>query len=289
MPADSGTKTGKTKPTGKADLHIHSTYSDGVHSPFELVKKAAEAGLRAISITDHDSITGIDESIRYGIEYQLTVIPGIEFSATNNGREVHIIGYFFDRTNHRLTSALTFLRNERLKRAERIIGKLNRLNIPVTMDDVLEVSRAGSVGRPHIATAMVEKGYAESFSQVFIKYIGENGPAYEKKSELSSQEVIDLISHAGGLSILAHPGKSMTERDLLLLIEAGIDGIEVIHPSHMEDQIKYYRAIVNQYYLVETGGSDYHGGLRGDDQNLGRVYVPLEVIDHLRRRLPIST
>ena len=271
---------------GIADLHMHSTFSDGVLTPGELVRKAAENELETISITDHDSVDGIEEAICIGKECNVTVIPGIELSASINGREIHMIGYFFDKGNQNLLGTIKGLREQRLIRAERIVDKLNKMNIPLKIDSVLKMAGAGSVGRPHIARALMEEGLVDSYMHVFSKFIGDNGPAYEKKAEVMPEKVIDMIANAGGLSILAHPGRSVSEKEILSLIQTGIDGIEVIHPSHTPELVQYYRAIVNQYYLVESGGSDYHGGLRGDDHNFGQVFVPRESVDHMRSRLP---
>jgi predicted metal-dependent phosphoesterase TrpH len=286
LAVDSGREERLNGKPGIADLHIHSTYSDGVYSPCELVSKAAELGLDTISITDHDCVTGVDEAVRCAGEFGVNVISGIELSASLNGREVHILGYFFDSSNPELLATVSYLRDERIKRAERIVNKLNRLKIPITMESVLRFSGAGSVGRPHIARAVVEGGFAETYLQVFAKYISDGGPAYEKKVEYTPQTVINLIAKAGGLSVLAHPGRTVSENDILALIQAGIDGIEVIHPSHAPELVRHYRAIVSQYYLVESGGSDFHGGLRADDQSFGQVYVTLDIVNHMRRRLP---
>jgi 3',5'-nucleoside bisphosphate phosphatase len=271
---------------GLADLHIHSTYSDGVYTPCELVKKAGEVGLDTISITDHDCITGIEEAKRCAEDSGISVISGIELSASLNGREIHILGYFFDASNPELLATISYLREERIKRAERIVHKLNKLKIPVTMDSVLRFAGVGSVGRPHIAQAVMEGGYADSYLQVFTKYIGDDGPACEKKVEYTPQAVINLIANAGGLSILAHPGRTIGENEILSLIQTGIDGIEVVHPGHTAELAGYYRAIVNQYYLVESGGSDFHGGLRADDHCFGQIKISLDTVNHMRRRLP---
>ena len=269
-----------------ADLHMHSTFSDGVYSFCELVKKATTAGIDTISITDHDCVAGGDEAAKCAADFAIRVIPGIEFSANLNGREIHLLGYFFDSSDPELLATISYLREQRIVRAGRIVEKLNGLKIPVTMESVLKFAGAGSVGRPHIAHAVVDGGYAESYLQVFAKYIGDGCPAYEKKVEYTPQAVIKLVANAGRLSILAHPEKAISENDILSLIQAGIDRIEVIHPSHTPELVRYYRAIVSQYYLVESGGSDFHGGLRADDQTVGRFYITRDSVEHMQRRLP---
>jgi len=270
---------------GIADLHLHTTYSDGTLSPGELVRKAAAVGLTLISITDHDSVGGLDEASDVGKTCGVEVIPGMELSAAFDGSEIHILGYFMDYHNQNLADSLSGFREERLKRAERIVNKLNRMNIPLSMESVLANTTGDSVGRPHIATALVSEGHAETYHQAFSKYIGDGRPAYEGKNNFSPEETVRLISDAGGLSFLAHPSHSIDEDLLFRLIEAGLDGIEVVHPSHSPEIIRYYRGIVNEYCLLESGGSDFHGGQRGDEQILGQIGIPISTVNIMRRRL----
>lgn len=270
---------------GIADLHMHTTYSDGALSPYELVKKAKSSCLSIISITDHDSVNGLEEAQGIAKEFEIEVVPGMELSATLNGEEVHILGYFMDFHNTALLDFLTLSREERLKRAERIVDKLNQMNIPLTMESVLANATGDSVGRPHIANALVNEGHAQSYHQAFRKYIGNGRPAFEKKAECSPQEIVRIISQAGGLSFLAHPGHSVSDELLFETIKAGVDGIEVIHPSHSPDLVQYYRGIVNEYCLLESGGSDFHGGQKGDDHLLGSIGIPVSTVDIMRRRL----
>jgi predicted metal-dependent phosphoesterase TrpH len=270
---------------GRADLHTHTTYSDGAFSPYELVKRAKSAGLSIISITDHDTVDGIDEAIEVGKELDVEVIPGVELSTRLNDQEVHILGYFIDYKNKTLLEALALFREERLRRAERIVNKLNKMNIPLTMESVLANTSGGSVGRPHIATALVNDGHAGTYKEAFNKYIGDGKPAYEKKEQFSPVDTVRLIAEAGGLSFLAHPGKWMEDKLLFELIKSGLDGIEVIHPSHSQELIDHYRGIVNEYCLLESGGSDFHGGMKGDETSFGKNGVPKSVVDMMRRRL----
>lgn len=268
-----------------ADLHTHTTYSDGNLSPVELVRKANGAGLRMLGISDHDSVGGLDEAIRAGDELGIEIIPGMELSASSPDGEIHVLGYFMDYRSGDLEDALSVFRKKRLDRVERIVGKLNRLKIPLTVESVLAEATGDSVGRPHIASALVNNGHATTYHQAFSKYIGEGRPAYEKKDEFSPEDTIRLIADAGGLSFLAHPGRSVDECLLRRLIECGLDGIEVYHPSHTPELVQYYRGIVNEYFLLESGGSDYHGGMKNDDHMLGTIGVPLSGVEMMRRRL----
>ena len=271
--------------TTYADLHLHTIYSDGVLTPYELVQKAAKAGLSVISITDHDNVGAIEEAIECGKSCGIEVVPGVELSVELNEKDVHVLAYFFDYKNKRLLDYLARFREERLRRAERIVEKLNHINIPITMDSVLDCAGIGSVGRPHIAAALVEHGLIDTYNEAFIKYIGTGMPAYEKKYQMAPEEAVKLIAATGGLSFLAHPGKYTSEVELLQLIHAGVDGIEVVHPSHSKTQQEFYRNLVQQYFLLESGGSDFHGGKKNDDEVLGAYAVPIQVVDEMRNRL----
>ena len=270
---------------GRADLHLHTHHSDGAHSPYEIVRRARNAGLTTISITDHDNVAAIDEAIAWGRQMGVDVVPGLELSVALGEKDVHLLAYFFDHTNRELLDYLTFFRHERLKRAERIVEKLNKINIPLRMESVLDQAGVGSVGRPHIASALVEEGLIDSYHHAFLKYIGTGAPAYEKKYQLNPEDAVRLVSMAGGLTFLAHPGKYTSEAEVLRLIHAGLDGIEVVHPSHSETQRAHYRKLVEQYFLLECGGSDYHGGKKNDEEVFGAFTVPIFVVDQMRRRL----
>ncbi|MCX7985121.1 MAG: PHP domain-containing protein [Bacteroidetes bacterium] len=269
----------------QADLHIHTTYSDGVLSPREILEKSVDAGLSAIAITDHDHIGALSEACELSTHYGVEVITGVEFSVSVNGRENHILGYYIDPDNARLTKALTFFREQRLKRAEKMISKLHTLQIPLSMDSVLHYAKHGAVGRPHIAQALVDGGYVETYYEAFTRYIGADCPAYESKYTLSPQEAIELIADAGGLSFLAHPGKSARNGDILELIKLGLDGIETIHPKHSESQILYYRSLIVNHYLLECGGSDYHGVTPIEESHFGSFTVPYDLISEMKQRL----
>ncbi len=268
----------------KIDLHTHTNHSDGYYSPIELVQKVKKAGLDIISITDHDNLSGIYEAASIGKDLGIEVIPGLEVSSDIADREVHILGYFVDPDNRELERYLKFFREERLKRAIRIVNKLKLLGFSISIEDVLEQSQNSAIGRPHIAQAMLEKGLISNYYEAFNKHIGNNCPAYEKKVHISPQSVVKIISDAGGLSFIAHPG-NMPEILLKELIEEGIDGIEVIHPSHNAHQVKFYKGIVNEYFLLESGGSDFHGGKREDESNLGKYYISSISLEAMRNRL----
>lgn len=267
------------------DLHLHTKYSDGAHSPEELINLAHSVGLSIVSITDHDHLGAIDEAIEVGKSLGVEVISGVELSVEIYGKDVHLLAYFIDHHNEKLKDYLSFFRNERLKRAERIVQKLNKINVPLKLDSVIDQAGIGAVGRPHIASALLEEGFTDTYHEAFLKYIGVNAPAYEKKYQLSPQDATKLVSEAGGLTFLAHPGKYTTEVELADLIKIGLDGIEVVHPAHSESDKEFYRNIVEQYFLLECGGSDYHGGKKNDRYALGNYVVSLDVVKAMRTRL----
>jgi predicted metal-dependent phosphoesterase TrpH len=270
--------------TIKTDLHMHSYFSDGFNSPEKLVEKAKDRGIKILSLTDHDNVNGIFEAVEYAKKYNIEIIPGVEISSDIRDSEVHILGYFVDPRNKDLEHYLNFFREERYKRAIRIVNKLNILGLDITIDDVTVFTKNSAIGRPHIAQALLAKGQVKSFFEAFYKFIGNHAPAYERKVHLSPQSAFKIISDAGGLSFIAHPG-NMPEILIKELIDAGVDGIEVIHPSHSPQQVKFYRGIVNEYFLLESGGSDFHGGKREDDENLGKFYTSSKVVDTMRTRL----
>ena len=270
---------------GKADLHLHTTFSDGALPPRELIERARLAGLNTIAVTDHDHTGALDEALELGREAGIEVISGVELSTSVGDQDVHILGYCFDHRDTGLQEYLLLFRQERLKRAERIVEKLNGLRVPLSLEAVLDRAGSGSVGRPHIANALLDEGLTGTYHEAFLKYIGYGKPAYEKKYLVTPRDAIAMIARAGGLSFLAHPGHSVDEKLLLELIASGIDGIEVVHPSHSPERVAHYTGIVSEYFLLPSGGSDFHGGRRNDREALGRYFVSTHTVDMMRRRL----
>jgi hypothetical protein len=268
----------------KADLHLHTSRSDGQFSVEDLIKLAKSAELDIISITDHDTIDSIEEAIEIGKFYGIEVIPGLEISTEFLDIEIHILAYFFDVTSKELEEYLSFFRAERYKRALRIIQKLNSIGLSISIDDVLEVAGNSTIGRPHIAKAMVKNNLVSNYQEAFNKYIGNGCIAFERKVHLSPQSACKIINDAGGLSFIAHPN-NMSEDIIKILIDSGIDGIEVIHPSHLPHKIEFFRGIVSEYFLLESGGSDFHGGERNDLSNLGKYFIQGSKVDAMRNYL----
>lgn len=270
----------------KADLHMHTNYSDGKLSPIQLIDLSKKSGITIISITDHDNVNGIEEAINYGNDLGIQVIPGVEISADIDDQEVHILGYFMDFRNKKFLDFLSASRKLRLKRNEKIVEKLNTMGSSINFDSIkIKAGVNTSIGRPHIAMELNEEGFVNSYYDAFIKYIGDGKPAFVKKPNPKSSEVINIISESGGLSFIAHPGRLVRDEMLLRLIQEGLDGIEVIHPSHTKEDIEYFSKTAAECFLLTSGGSDFHGGIKNDGKNFGKYFVSMNEVINMKRRL----
>lgn len=267
----------------KIDLHSHTKFSDGYFTPQELLEKVSEKNISVLAITDHDTVDAIPSAITLAKNFGITIVPGVELSSQDGERDLHILGYFVDIENEEFKKYLTLFKFERIKRAERIIKKLNTLGFPITIEDVLSLSETSVVGRPHIADALVKLGIVKSFYEAFQKFLGNNSPAYEKKYYVSPANAIKIIHDAGGIAVIAHPG-ALPEETIGNLIKDDIDGFEIYHPAHSSEQMKYYEGITTNYFLYGTGGSDFHGGTRSDTNNIGRFYTPIGTFESMKRR-----
>jgi 3',5'-nucleoside bisphosphate phosphatase len=264
------------------DLHTHTTYSDGILTPEQLLLKASKKGFAAISITDHDSIDGCLEAHELSKEYGIEIIDGIEFSCYEDGKEYHILGYNFDPANKDLLKYLDEFRKARLVRAEKIVNKLNAVGFNIHFDEVLDKAGKAPVARPHIASLMLEKNFVDTFKEAFWSYLVEGKPAYEPKANFTISQALKVLNKAGGVAILAHPGKYVTQEELSKIIKLGIDGIETIHPSHDKSTISFLKKIVSQYWLLGTGGSDFHGNREYDEENFGKFKVPYSIVNSIK-------
>ena len=270
----------------KADLHTHSTASDGINEPKENVRLAKEQGLAAFSITDHDTISGIDETVETGKKAGIEIVPGIEISTLDKGQDVHILGYFIQYKNKDFLIALDELKKVRKKRNGMMIEKLNKLGIQITMDQVKAKLRKGNdnIGRPHIGEVLIEQGIVGSLEEAFEEYLGRGGKAFINPVRISPEEGIDIIKKAGGVPVLAHPGLYDDDQLIVRLIKYGISGIEVYHPEHDEKDKLKYRQLTEKYKLLFTGGSDFHGSRNGKVYHspIGSETVPYEVVKKLK-------
>ena len=267
----------------QVDLHIHSTVSDGQLSPADIVRKAAEDGLTVIALTDHDNVDGIEPALEAAKNSpQLRVIPGIEISTDTTIGEAHVLGYFIDYTHPELLATLKSLRNSRRERAQRMVAKLGKLGIPIEWERVQEIAGSGSIGRPHLAQAMLEKGHITSLKEAFVKYIGWGRPAYVQREKKPPGEMVELILRANGWPVLAHP---LTIRDSEAIVaelkESGLAGIETYYNGYTTKEIDSLVSLADRYGLITTGGSDYHGLNGNDETTIGGVDVPLAAAERL--------
>ncbi len=270
----------------RIDLHMHSTFSDGNHTPAKLVELAVERSLAVISLTDHDSVDGVPEAIRVGGENGVEVVTGVELSCEYRGRDLHILGYGVDPNDRAFQDALETFRQTRHKRGIKIIEKLNALGINIDPAEVLAKAGEGALGRPHVAAVLVDKGVVSRTGEAFDKYIAEGGPAYVPKYKMSPREAIDHIQAAGGLAFVAHPGIFLeNSSELFDLIAEGFDGVEVYHPTHSATRARELRKIAEDKGLLISGGSDFHG-FAGRDVVMGTLDIPYEIWANIRDRLP---
>ncbi len=271
------------------DLHLHTDYSDGLDSPAELLDLVRDKQLAAFSVCDHDSFDAWFEIHDLLTESDPELITGVELSAKKNDEDIHILGYFFDPFNQKLKSAVSDFREKRNRRAAKMLNELRKLGIDISMDLLLEIAGDSSVGRPHVADAMVRVGAINNYNEAFRKYIGTGGPAYVPKDTLSPSKAIALIKDAGGLAFLAHPGINDAGRHIDEFADYGLDGIEVYHSHHNYSHRKHYREVARKKNLLISGGSDYHGRNSDIHGMLGSQNVPVDILktikDHLKHKV----
>jgi 3',5'-nucleoside bisphosphate phosphatase len=265
------------------DLHTHSTASDGTLPPERVIEAAASCGLKALALTDHDTIGGIPSAREAGERLGIRIIAGVELSAFHDDHEVHVLALHLSQLEA-LERRLTQLRAMRFTRAEKIVDKLNALGIPVTLDEVLQQANGGTIGRPHVARALIARGAVPDFREAFVRYLGGNGSAFVPKDKLSIEDAIAIAHEAGALAIWAHPGDGGRREQLEPLIAAGLDGIEIRHPGHSGEDIKRLQALTDFFGLVPSGGSDWHGATEGP-RRLGMMNIPSEWLDRQDERV----
>ena len=263
------------------DLHTHSIASDGALTPTELIARAAERGVRIQALADHDTLLGVAEAVAEGERRGVRVIPATELNTESQWGDVHILAYFVDPQDRALEDKLRWLRENRGRRIDLMVEKLNALGYAVSLDRVRAIARGGSLGRPHLAQALFEAGHVATYDSAFDTIISKDSPAYVSRVGLAPLEAVALVRDHGGVPSLAHPGTVVDLEGLLpLLVETGLVGIECYYPSHTPEFTAICLRLSLRYGLVATGGSDFHG--RGDHgSDLGGVYVPPECIASL--------
>jgi hypothetical protein len=254
-------------------------------SPEEIVRKARDAGLTTIAITDHDIIDGIEPALAEGKKLGIKVIPGIEFTTDLPETEIHILGYFIDYKAEWLKELLSKIREDRKTRVYKIVEKLKKLGADVSAEEILALTGEGSVGRPHVARALMNAGFVKTIQEAFNKYLNNNGPAYVQHFRLTPVDAIHTIIKAGGIPVFAHPAVSKRDELIPELAAEGLAGIEVYYGKHSELQVKHYLAIAKKNGLLMTGGTDFHGLGTGRDIQLGDIKLNDKFITKLEERL----
>lgn len=278
------------------DLHLHSTASDGTLSPSQLINKCAESGLKVVALTDHDTLDGIDEAILQANKLgTIEVIPGIEVSCSWNGTEVHVLGLFTSQDNVRLSEYCTRARKNRLSRSRKIVERLQQIGIEIEFEKVVELAGDATIGRPHIAKALVETGYVKYPKEAFDLYLGSSHSSYYPSSTMSPVDAIDLLVDSHALPVLAHPLRSKVKSGrnpinnlselLLELRPRGLQGIEVYYGDYTEKQINKLSLLAQDNDLIECGGSDFHNSGNPGEPQPGSIGPPMESFRKLKDRL----
>ncbi|MGL1936392.1 MAG: PHP domain-containing protein [Fibrobacterales bacterium] len=270
-------------PRDYADLHMHSTLSDGAFSPHALIDFAKQKNLKAISITDHDNFESINVVAAYAAENGVDLISGTELTAVMDAQDIHILAYFFDHTNLPLNMAIQEQLKIRQSRTRAILKKLQTHGIDISYERVVKNANGGVLGRPHIAQAMVQEEYVSNFSEAFSKYLGDNGAAFVERRGHNPEQIITIIKNAGGVPVLAHPYASKCDDIIPHLKEVGLVGIETYSHLQKGPINRKYKEIATKYDLVESGGSDFHSFESGCD--IGSLKMPYEVVENLKDRL----
>ena len=260
------------QPTIHADLHTHTDRSDGRLSPARLVKRAAEREIQVLAVTDHDTVDGIEAAVAAAEPHDLAVLTGTELSVSLDETELHLLAYGFDSGHERVRECLEAMQEARRRRAWEMIDRLRKQGVEVEDAALREhISTTSAVGRPHVAAALVRGGYVDTLDDAFDRYLGRDGPGFVAKPAFPADEALAVIHEAGGIGVLAHPGHWTPTRQIRRLVAAGLDGIEVYHPSHGSSLRRYYRRIARSYDLLVTGGSDYHGHTSEEEARLGHI------------------
>ncbi|GAC1568017.1 MAG: PHP domain-containing protein [Ktedonobacteraceae bacterium] len=270
--------------TNFIDLHTHSTASDGIYTPTELLRRAKEVGLRVLALTDHDTTGGVEEAAKAAAALDIDFIPGIEINTDVSGGEVHVLGYFPEFQRSSFQSVLKVLRNARERRGQRMVELLNEQGINVSWERVRDLAQ-GAVGRPHVAKALLEAGYVQTIGEAFDTYIGTGCPAYVPRYRLTPNDAVRLIASVNGLPVIAHPfelpGIEQLRDWLPGLREVGMVGLETYYGPYSEEQEQALRALADEYQLIPTGGTDFHGpGMHPTP--LGGRPVPDEAVERLK-------
>lgn len=276
------------------DLHCHTTASDGIKTPSGLIDYAIEKNVGILAVTDHDTVSGLEEAVNYAADKDIVLIPGIEFSIDYQGGSFHLVGLYIDHNYKPLIDKTVHLQDVRDRRIYRIIEDLERHGIEIPVEEVMLESAGGAIGRPHVARVLLKHGYANNINEVFKKYLVKGKPGYVKKERIKLEEAVSLIKGAGGLSIIAHPVslnyRDMTQFENILkgFIDFEVDGIEAYSSMHKTSEISSFLELADRYKLIVSGGSDYHGD---KDEKIGYYLpskpIPYEIYEKIRMHQPV--
>lgn len=271
------------------DLHIHTTASDGQWKPEEVVRHAKNLGLSAIAICDHDTTAGVEEAVKEGEAQGVEVVPAVEINTDLGEKELHILGYMVDIHSPYLQETLQKQREARLKRLKQMVRNLQGAGFKISFDEVISIAKGEAIGRPHIAQALVLKGYAQTWEEAFSKFLIRGAVGYVPRSSMSWDSAIRLINLVGGIAVLAHPGKSQLDFLIPSMIKEGLQGIEVWHPAHSPQDVEHYLRLAQRFSLLPTGGSDAHGPDPQGNIPIGKPYVPYECLANLKAKVSHSS
>ena len=268
----------------RVDLHIHSTTSDGVYTPSEVVHLALERGLATIALTDHDTLGGVAEAQQAAVGAGLEVIAGVEINSEGVWGDLHFLGYYVDPESAPLRERLRAIRDARVERARKMLERLGQMGMMLEWEEIRALASGDSIGRPHVAQALLNRRYVQTLQEAFDRFIGLDGPAYVPRLRLTPPEVMQTVIEAGGVLVLAHPAHSgtATVRRIPEFVGYGLRGVEVYYPHHSSEDVEMLLGLCREHGLLATGGSDFHGlGIEGG-ASLGSVYVPPECVERLR-------
>ncbi len=267
-----------------ADLHLHTRFSDGSFTPEQVVAHAARRQLATLALTDHDTLEGCAPMAAACAAVGIEFIPGIELTAEHSDHEIHLLGYFLDPEDENLRREIALFQSVRQDRIREMVFRLNRLGVPLRVEDVFSLADCRSPGRPHVARALATLGHCRTMDEAFERFLKRHRPAWVPKHKLSAANAIELIHRAGGLAVMAHPGLNRTDSVIPELAAAGMDGLECFHSRHSTSQMQHYLTIAGTLSLLITGGSDCHGDSRGKPL-IGTIKLPYEYVRQLKLRV----
>ena len=266
-----------------ADLHLHTSFSDGTYSPEEMVAQGRRQGLAALALTDHDTVEGCARTALACQAAEIEFIPGTELTAEQEGNELHVLGYFIDIHHPGLLAEIARFQTVRQNRIREMVLRLNQMQVPLRAEAVFALANCRSPGRPHVARALVQAGLCGSLDEAFERFLKKNRPAFVPKFKISAADAIDLIHKAGGVAVLAHPGLNHSDEVIPAMVEAGLDGIECFHTKHSTSTAEHYLELADRFHLLVTGGSDCHGLNKGKPL-IGTIKLPYQHVEKLKAK-----